>query len=75
MVQPVATGDRAQVNKRLPKNVCRACYGADSKPCRPALTVAAKRYKDQAVTVNVLSGKIRAVGQGSEVPGARRQLA
>ena len=56
--------DAARVNVLLQKNACLACHGMDSKLVGPSFREVANRYKDRADAVNMLSGKIRAGGQG-----------
>lgn len=59
-----STIDAAKVNVMLQKNACLSCHGMDSKLVGPSFRAVANRYKDQADAVNMLSGKIRAGGQG-----------
>ena len=57
--------DAVKVNTLLQKNACLACHGMDSKLVGPSFRDVARRYKDQAGAVTLLSGKIKSGGQGA----------
>ena len=55
----------AQIKPVLEKNACLACHGLATKLVGPSFKDIAARYKTQADSVNLLSGKIKNGSQGA----------
>ena len=55
----------AQIKPVLEKNACLACHGMTTKLVGPSFKDIAARYKTQADSVNLLSGKIKNGSQGA----------
>ena len=63
--ESIAIISLASIQSVLDKNACLACHGISTPLVGPSFKDIAARYKTTDGAVNLLSGKIRAGGQGA----------